>query len=954
MFVPRRPQLARAWSALVLSILAAGLWVTASAQQPATAPSTAPWMTVPLSAPVPVDPRITIGYLPNGLRYYIRVNPRPYRRAELRLAVNVGSVVEDSDQLGLAHFLEHMAFNGSEHFAQQDLINFMASIGMRLGPGVNADTSFDETVYKLHVPTDNREAMSKAFLFFADLAHRLSFDPEAIDKERGVVIEEWRQGRGADARMQDKQFPVLLKGSRYAERLPIGGAESIRTFKPEALKRFYKDWYRPDLMAVVAVGDFDKGEVERLIKENFGTIPTADRPRPRPAFDVPDHAETLFAVATDPEATMTTVGVYNKLPLRDQTSVGAYRQQQVERLYTGMLNARLSELTLKPNPPFLRAGTQRGLFVRTKEAATLQALVREDGIEAGLSALLTESARAARFGFTPGELEREQRDVLRNYEGAFAEKDKEESADLAAEFIRNFMQKEPIPGITYEFGLVQRFVPTITLDEVNKVAKEWAGGSRVVLVDAPQKPGLVVPDAQRLAGVLKSAIDREIKPYVDVAAGALLLDKPPAPGRIVNTVSRDAFGIVEWQLSNGVKVLLKPTTFKQDEVVFRATSPGGTSLAADADYVPATTAAQVVGAGGLGKFDFVQMRNLLAGKAASVTSYIGDTDEGIAGGASPKDLETMFQLIYLNFTAPRADAAVFEVLKSQMKAMLANQQASPDWAFRQMLQTTVTQNHPRARMMTPEMVDQMDLQKSFAFYKDRFADASDFTFVFSGSFELDAMRPLVEQYLASLPSTGRKESWRDVGIRPPKGVVEKVVRRGIEPKSQVDIVFSGPVSFDAGQQVALDALAIVLENRLRLTLREALRGTYGVGVEAIAQNVPNQEYTVTIDFGCDPQRTEELVKSVFKDIEALKATPPTEQEVADAREGLLRQHESALAQNNRLVSELIDRYNSSQDIAEFFARPAAYQRLTAATIQAAARQYLDTGNFLRVTLVPEK
>jgi zinc protease len=626
----------------------------------------------------------------------------------------------------------------------------------------------------------------------------------------------------------------------------------------------------------------------------------------------------------------------------------------VERLYTGMLNARLSELTLKPNPPFLRAGTQRGLFVRTKEAATLQALVREDGIEAGLSALLTESARAARFGFTPGELEREQRDVLRNYEGAFAEKDKEESADLAAEFIRNFMQKEPIPGITYEFGLVQRFVPTITLDEVNKVAKEWAGGSRVVLVDGPEKPGLVVPDAARLAGVLKGAIDREIKPYVDVAAGALLLDKPPAPGRIVNTVSRDAFGIVEWQLSNGVKVLLKPTTFKQDEVVFRATSPGGTSLAADADYVPATTAAQVVGAGGLGKFDFVQMRNLLAGKAASVTSYIGDTDVGIAGGASPKDLETMFQLIYLNFTAPRADAAVFEVLKSQMKAMLANQQASPDWAFRHMLQSTMTQDHPRARMMTPEMVDQMDLQKSFAFYKDRFADASDFTFVFSGSFELDAMRPLVEQYLASLPSTGRKESWRDVGIRPPKGVVEKVVRRGIEPKSQVDIVFSGPVSFDAGQQVALDALAIVLENRLRLTLREALRGTYGVGVEAIAQNVPNQEYTVTIDFGCDPQRTEELVKSVFKDIEALKANPPTEQEVADAREGLLRQHESALAQNNRLVSELIDRYNSSQDIAEFFARPAAYQRLTAATIQAAARQYLDTGNFLRVTLVPEK
>jgi zinc protease len=945
----------RAPFALVLSLLVGILGLGVAAQQAQVAPpSTGPWMTVPLTSPVPVDPRITIGYLPNGLRYYIRQNPRPYRRAELRLAVNVGSVVEDPDQLGLAHFLEHMAFNGSEHFAKQDLINFMSSIGMRLGPGVNADTSFDETVYKLHVPTDNQEAMSKAFLFFADLAHRLKFDPEAIEKERGVIIEEWRAGRGADARMQDKQFPVLLAGSRYAERLPIGSPESIRTFKPEALLRFYKDWYRPDLMAVVAVGDFDKAEVERLIKENFASVPAAVSPRQRPAFEVPDHADTRFAVATDPEMTMTTVGVYNMLPLREQMTVGAYRRQQVERLYTGMLNARLSELTLKPNPPFLRAGTQRGLFVRTKEAASLMALVREDGVEAGLAALVTESARAARFGFTAAELEREQRDVLRNYEGAFAEKDKEESADLAAEFIRNFTQKEPVPGIVYEFGLVQRFVPTIALDEVNTVAKEWAGGSRVVLVDAPQKPGLAVPDAAKLSAAIQGASEREVKPYVDVAGGQSLLDKPPAPGRILRTVGRDAFGIVEWELSNGVRVVLKPTTFKQDEVVFRATSPGGTSLAADADYVPAMTAAQVVGAGGLGKFDFIQLRNLLAGKAASVTPYIGDTDEGIAGGASPKDLETMFQLIYLNFTAPRSDAAVFEVLKSQMKGMLANQQASPEWAFRQALQATMSQGHPRARMMTPEMVDQMDLQKSFAFYKDRFADAGDFTFVFAGSFEIDAMRPLVEQYLASLPSTGRKESWRDTGIRPPRGVVEKVVKKGIEPKSQVDIVFAGPMTIDPQQQVALDALALVLENRLRLTLREALRGTYGVGVEATAQSVPDQEYSVTIDFGCDPQRTEELVKSVFKDIEEMKSRPPTEQEVADAREGLMRQHESDLAQNNHLVSALIDRYQSSQDIGSFFALPAAYQRLNAPAFQEAARKYLDTGNYVRVTLVPEK
>ncbi len=868
--------------------------------------------------------------------------------------MNVGSVVEDQDQLGLAHFIEHMAFNGSEHFAKQDLINFMASIGMRLGPGVNADTSFDETVYRLHVPTDNAEAMRKAFLFFADLVDGLSLDPETVDKERGVIIEEWRQGRGAEARMQDKQFPVLLEGSRYAERLPIGTPDSIRTFKLDALKRFYKDWYRPDLMAVVAVGDFDKDEVERLIREQFGKLPPAEGARPRPAHAVPDHANTLYAIATDTEATVTTVGVYNMLPLRDQSTIGAYRQQQVERLYTRMLNARLSELTLKPDPPFLRAGAQRGLFVRTKEAATLQALVTESGIGAGLSALVSELSRAARFGFTADELERERREVLRGYEGAFEEREKEESSDLADEFIRNFTQKEPIPGITYEYGLVQRFVPETSLEEVNKVAKEWAGGSRVVLVNAPEKSGLAVPDAAQLAGIIKGAVEADIKPYVAVASGTSLLERPPQPGSVAKTTTRDAFGIVEWELSNGARVVLKPTTFKQDEVIVRATSPGGTSLASDADFVPAMTAAQVVGAGGLGRFNLIQLRNVLAGKAASVTAFIGETEEGLGGGASPKDLETLFQLIYLTFTEPRADPTVFGVLKSQMKAMLANQQASPEFAFRRTLETTLAQDHPRARPMTPAMVDEMDLQKSFAFYKERFADASDFTFVFTGSFDIAAIRPLVEQYIASLPALHRKESWRDVGVAPPKGVVEKTVRKGIEPKSQVDIVFTGAMTSGEGAESALQALGLVLENRLRQALRESEGGTYGVQLEANATRVPVPRYSVTVDFGCDPKRAEELVKSVFREIETLKANGPTEREVADAREALLRQHESALAQNNQLASELVEEYEQGEDVSAFFGRPFEYRGLTPAAVQAAARRHLDNGNYVKVTLYPEK
>ena len=439
-----------------------------------------------------------------------------------------------------------------------------------------------------------------------------------------------------------------------------------------------------------------------------------------------------------------------------------------------------------------------------------------------------------------------------------------------------------------------------------------------------------------------------------VAAEAqVLLERGPQPGTIVKTTTRDAFAVTEWELSNGVKVVLKPTEFKQDEVMFRATSPGGTSLASDKDYVAAITATQVIGAGGLGTFDVIQLRNVLSGKATSVTPFIGDTEEGLTGGASPKDLETMFQLIYLTFTQPRADATVFGVIKTQMKAMLANQQASPEWAFSQILRAALTQNHYRARSMTPEMVDEMDLQKSFAFYKDRFADASDFTFVFAGSFDLAAITPLVTQYLGALPSLRRHETWKNVGVTPPKGIVEKTVRKGIEPKSQADIVFTGPFLFSSPHQVALDALALVLETRLREILRGALSGTYGVQVEANVLKIPEARYNITIDFGCDPERTDELVKTVFREIETLKAKGPTGKEVSDAREALLRGHESDLAQNDHLTSEISARYERSEDVAEFFYLPVEYGKLTAAAIQDAANRYLDTGNYVRVTLYPE-
>jgi zinc protease len=947
-------------SILLLSALLAGFCFAAASQQSApTSPQPdsaiqAEARNLVLTAPMPADPQITMGKFPNGLRYYIRENKLPQNRAELRLAVNAGSVLEDNDQLGLAHMLEHMSFNGTKHFQKQQIVSFMEAIGMRFGPSLNAYTSFDETIYMLTIPTDKPEVMDKAFLVLEDWAQNLSFDPKEIDKERGVIIEEWRLGRGADARMQDKYFPILFKGSRYADRLPIGKKEVIEKFKHSALKRFYKDWYRPDLMAVIAVGDFDKAGVESLIRQHFGPIPAVKVPRLRPTYNVPDHPGTLYAVATDKEATRSSIAVYNKLPLQEQGSVGVYRQEIVTRLAASMLSRRLSELVPKPDAPFVAAGAAWSMFVRTKEAAFLNAIPKADGFERALDALLTEASRAAKFGFTPTELEREKVQVLRTLERFFVERDKRESSSLAAELVRNFTQKETLPSPALEYALNQRFLPEITLAEVNRCTSNWIReASRVIVVNAPEKPGVTLPEETRLAAVVKGAGVKEIAAYVDTVANQTLLDKVPEPGKVVRTNLKAEFGITEWELSNGVKVVLKPTTLKQDEVVFRATSPGGYQLAGDQDFLPARTAAQVMSATGVGKFSMIDLRKVLTGRIASVMPVISEIEEGLSGNGSVKDLETMFQLIYLRFTQPRADPDAFAAQVAQLKTMLANQQRNPEWAFSETLQKTLTQDHPRAQPITAEILDQMNLEKSLAFYKDRFADASDFTFVFVGSFTPESMRPLVERYLGSLPATHRKETWRDAGIRPPKGVVEKTVRRGMEPKSSAAIVFTGPFQYDPEHRVAIRALSMVLDTRLREVLREELSGTYGVGVGPTYSKAPVETYSFTIQFGCNPQRAEELVKAVFREIENLKKSGPTEKQVSDVREALIREFETNTQQNSYLLSQIFLRYQFQEDLGKFFGLPDYYKTLTAKMVWDAAATYLNLENYVKVLLFPE-
>jgi zinc protease len=937
---------------LLLPILALTSVVSfGSAQQPA---ATINLKNAPLDLTIPVDPLITVGTLPNGLRYYVRENKLPQARAELRLVVKAGSVLEDEDQRGLAHFVEHMAFNGTLHFPKQEISTFMQSLGMRFGAHVNAHTGFDETEYDLQIPTGNPAVMDRSLTILEDFARNVTFDAAEIDKERGVILEEWRLGLGAGERIRDAQMPVLLKGSRYADRSPIGKPEIIRNANYNRLKQFYADWYRPDMMAVVAVGDFNRAAVESQIRSRFGAIPAAASPKPRPAYTVPDQPGTIYSIITDPEVTQTAISVFTKAPVRDQSTVGAYRTQMAERLFGGMLSDRLDEIAQQPNAPFLAAQTSRGIFVRTAEVTSMSALVAQGGIERGLTTLFKEIDRVARFGFTATELDRQARGLQRVLENASVEKNKSPSGPLADEFIRNFLQGEPIPGIVYEYALNQRFLPEITLAEINALAKEWAPDrNRVVTIIAPEKDKATVPDAAKLTAAIAAAGGAPLDAYVDTVSTQPLLEPLPTPGRIATTSSNAPLGITEWRLSNGVRVVLKPTNFKEDEILFRAISPGGTSLAPDRDFIPAETADAVVAQGGLGQLRSLDLGKALAGRTVSVRAEIGDTEEGLGGGSSRKDLETMFQLIYLTFTAPRPDPVAFGVYKEQLKVALANQDALPDTAFEDALTGALTQNHPRALPLKAANVDQMNLDRSLAFYKERFADASDFTFVFVGSFELAAMRPLVERYLASLPSLHRNESARDVGIQAPAGVVEKQVRKGIEPKSQVTIVFPGSFENDEMHRLTLRAMGEMLSGNLHRTLREDLGGTYGVSVQPRFTKRPKEEYRIAISFACDPARAESLVKTTFDVIAEFKANGPSDEQVADARQALMRDFETNSQRNSYLLSRLVSKYDSGESIEEVFDIRASVNRLTPALIRDAARTYLDTRRYVEVRLLPE-
>ena len=911
---------------------------------------------VRLDEPLPIDPAVRIGRLPNGLTYYVRRNGRPENRVSLRLAVEAGSVLEEEDQRGLAHFLEHMSFNGSEHFKPGALVAYLESIGARFGADANAYTSFDETVYMLDVPTDKPGLVEKGLLALSDFAARATLSDAEIEKERGVVLEEWRLGQGAGTRIQRQQLPVLLHGSRYADRLPIGTPEVIRGFKSERLRAFHRSWYRPERMAVVAVGDVDPAAVEAQIRARFADIPKSPREEPLPVYDIPAHAQTLVSVATDPEARGSSVTVAFKHPRTEEKTVGDYRRNLVLALFHSLVNARLSERARRSDAPFLGASSSGGSLGRTAETYVLSARVADGGIQAGLEALITEAERVRRHGFAPAELERVKKSTLAAYERAYLERDKTESGSHAREYVSHFLEAEPAPGIEAEHRLVGQLLPGITLEEVRGLTGTLVhDDSRVVLATAPEKEGLRAPTADELRAAVATASAAPALPWEDTLAGRELLETKPAPGRVTDTRTIEPLGVTVVTLSNGVGVWLKPTDFKNDQVLFSAYAPGGASMAEPADFFEATVSSAAASEAGFGGWSPDDLGKLLAGKLVNASPHVGTYTHGISGGSTPKDLEAALQIVYLTFTRPNDRPDSFEVLRKRLMSAVVNQAQDPAAAFAEKVREVNSKGHYTARVMKPGDVAALRHERALSFYKKAFANAADFTFFFAGAFKVEDVVPLLVQYLGALPSTGtRSSAFVDRGLSFPERPVRARVEKGLEPKSQTVVTYFADTGLQEMEMYKARAAASLLRSRLRDILREELGGTYGASV-GYSDVAPLPGYgTTVISFGSSPESAEKLEQAALLEVTRLRKEGPSAEDVQKVQEIERRELETALKQNPYWLGSLQTVHMLGWDPLSIARRQERILLLTRDSLRAAYARYFPLDRYTVVSLFPEK
>ena len=939
--------------AQALALAGIAVAAPAAAKPAATAKAMAP---LRLDAPIPVGPQVKVGKLANGLTYYIQRNARPERKLELRLVVKAGSILEDEDQRGMAHFVEHMAFNGSTNFRKHELVSYLQSIGVGYGADLNAYTSFDETVYILPIPTDKPEHVAKAFQVLEDWAHGLRFDPEAVEKERGIVLEELRLGKGASDRMSKQIMPAIFNGSKYAERLPIGTEEVLRSFKPEALTRFYRDWYRPDLMAVVAVGDIDPAQAEKLVKAHFAHLKNPVPARPRAYAEIPARQATQALVVTDNEATGNAVLIrYPVQPVVEAGTVRAYRDDLVQLLFSAMLNQRLQELSQLPEPPFMGASSSLGKLTPRYRSYNASAALGPRGAETALTALVEENERARRYGFGAAELERVKKSLMRNYEQAWNERAKSDSATYAAEYIRNFLQQEAIPGIDTEYRYVRELVPGITLDEVNAYARRTipADSGKLVLYTGVTRPD--TPTGAQLLAAVAGAERAELSPHDEKAVAARLMERPPKPGSIVAESHDKALGLTRLTLSNGVKVILKPTDFRNDQVLMSAARFGGQSLFGDQDILNARFANAIVASMGVKDFTPLDMRKILAGKAAQVNVGLANYTDVVVGASGATDIETMLQLTWLKFQGVRRDEALFRSYVGKQVEQARNQTAQPGARFGDAVMAALYNKHPRApRTLKAEEYEQIDLDRSIDIFRQRFSSARDLTFILVGSFDVAALKPLLATYLGSLPTPELTVAYRDVGLRPATGVVKREVRSGTEPKSTVSLTFTGPAEFSDAEQLRLAALLEVLNLRIIDVLREKMALIYGGGASGVLSKIPYGNYSIGVTLPTGPENVDKVIAATFAEIKRLQAEGPDTADLDKVKRNWIQNHRGSLRENGYWLAHLQTALSEGTDPSAIMEVEKQVQALSAEDIRLAARRYFNEQNYVQVVLNPEK
>lgn len=910
-------------------------------------------------APMPVDPKVRYGRLDNGLTYYIRHNAYPEQRASFYIAQKVGSMQEEDSQAGLAHFLEHMAFNGTQNFpGRKTMLDYLEKQGARFGRDVNAYTSFDETVYNLKdIPVVREGVVDSSLLILHDWSGFITLDNDEIDKERSIIKEEWRTRTGAQSRIWDKTLPVLFEGSKYADRMPIGKMEIVENFDYQTLKDYYHKWYRPDLQAIIIVGDIDVDKVEEKVKTMFADIPKPVNPEERIYYPVADNDKPIVAITTDKEKTSTEVYLFFKqdvMPKEVRSTEAGYRQEIIDGIISNMLSARLGEIAQKPESPYIYAYAYKDNYfvAQTKDAWTLVASSKEGMADSTLYILARENERMRRYGFADGELDRAKASLLKSFEDAYNNRNKQQSERYVDEYIRNFLQGEPIPGIEYENALIQQLLPSISIEEINLNAQKLSSDKNIVVsVTGIEKEGLTYPTETDLINILNEAKEQNITAYTEEAVAENLLNKEPVAGKIVKEEKNEKLGSTLWTLSNGAKVAFKKTDFKDDQILMGAVSRWGSDFYADDEIFNISKAASVAELGGLGDFSVTDLRKFFAGKSAGTSSYIGNITTGLNGSSSIKDLETLFQIIFLKFTPPRKDNEAYEAYLDKTRNSLKNAEVNPSTAFSDSIISALYGDNPRYKRMKLEDMDKLDYERMLEMYEESFSDAGTFTFSFVGSLDEEVLRPLVEKYIASLPATPRRDA-TEVFSELRKGkYVNRFERKMENPKASVFNFYNAQLLKNFKYDMTAQALNLILNMEYTDKVREEVGGTYGVSAYISISRKPEGLGGIQISFDTEASKANDLnalVHRILKDI----ATDGPDKEKFDKSKGqMLKSFEENIKQNNFWKSILNDAYFYGED--RYTDYIDILDSVSEKDVQEICSQFVNQGNMIEVIMMPK-